>query len=246
VTRTATPAAGATATATATQGAGATATPGATPTPGGNSAQVAQVTSELVPFFVIGAGLTVGVPASALTAGTTTGVAADSTDNCPDGGTRTEADAGFPPTRTITLAGCKVSNQLGAFQFDGTIVIAFSGTITFDFDTTDLGDDHVVMFNGSLTGTPQSGGFVLDGGPITITTPQGNFTLNLDNIVVDSNKHLVSGSGTASDDSDNFDLTSVQLTVNSGGATANVHAVFDDASTADFVLDLQTGELTPA
>ena len=146
------------------------------------------------------------------------------------------------------LAACAVSDpKLGSFQFDGTITLNFTaGTIGFNFTAKDLTSNRTVDFSGTLTGAvQQSGGFVLNG-PVTVMTPQGNFTLTLNAITIDANHHLVSGSATATDDDDNFDIASLSMTVNSGGATANVVATFDDNSTANYVLDLQTGTLTPA
>lgn len=249
-TRTATPAAGATATPTVTATGGG-ATPTATPTPAAVDAGLAQVVGDMLPFLTVGTGLAVGAPSGSSVVAAVASVkaiAADKVDDCPQGGTRTEVDdeiAGIPLSRDVTLDACKVSNVLGDFQFDGDIFIDFVGaTIDFDFSTTDLNSQRVVDFFGSLDGAPQSGGFVLNG-EVLISTPQGDFTLQLNAITVNSDRKLVSGSGTATDDDDNFDLASVELTVQTGGQKADGLATFDDNSTVEFVLDLVTGDITP-
>jgi len=218
-------------------------TPASTPTPGGAvNAEVEAMVNDLVPFLTVGAGLSIGVDSSALTAERR--AEAVKVDNCPDGGTRTD-DEGIP-VKTVTLDACRVSDaQLGSFEFTGDIVINLTaGTIDFDFTATDLANDRDVDFQGTLTGTPQSGGFVLNG-PITVSTPDADFTLTFSNLTVNSDRKLVSGSVNATDDDDAFDVAAVNLSVNSGGQTANVLATFDDDSTQSYVLNLETGDLTP-
>ncbi len=267
--RTATPVATATPAATATTaGGGATSTPGgatstpggatstpggptASPTPGTVNADVQSVVGDLLPFFTI-AGLTTGVSSSASTVQVSRGIgtatqAAVSVDDCPDGGTRTQDDQ--LTTVTVTLAACKfVDPDLGSFQFDGTITATLlTSSAAFNVTAADQINSRTVTFAGSVSGTPQGGGgFVVDGGPITLTTPQGNFTLTLDNLTVDGDGNVVSGGGTITDDDDNFDLQSIEVTIRTGGLLADLHAVFDDNSTADFVLDLKKGSITPA
>jgi hypothetical protein len=251
----ATPTAGA---ATATSGA-ATATvaggptPTATSTPGGSSvdADVQSITSDLLPFLS-GTSLLTGGSTSALVAdgafaSVVHGAEAAKTDPCPDGGTRVE-DQGVP-VDTITLTACKVSQaSLGHFQFDGTIVITLNpfgaSSIQFTFTSIDIDhNNHQVQFAGTLVLTLSSGNFVLNG-PLTLMTPEGNFTLNATNVTIDSNRHLVSGSGSISDDSNNFDVDTVAMTVAQGGATATFNVTFDDQSVHTYSLNLTTGELT--
>lgn len=269
-TRTATPAATATTGATSTPGGptstagGPTSTPGGptstaggpspTPTPGGVSQSVQTTVDDLLPFFTI-AGLTTGVgTASAQQAvespfqgiGTAT-QAAVKVDNCPNGGTRTQDDQ--LATVTVTLAACKFSDpDLGDFQFDGTITASLlSSSAAFNVTAKDLNSNRSVTFVGSVTGTPASGGgFVVNGGPITLTTPQGSFTLTLANLTVDADGNVVSGGGSLTDDDDVFDLQKIELTIRSGGLLADMTATFDDNSTADFVIDLKKGSITPA
>lgn len=258
--RTATPATTATPTPATSSSGAKTATPTAsaggptaTPTPSGAvDADVQTVVSDILPFLTTGPNLLSGGGFSALTIDSTASsdtigsVEAVKNDPCPDGGTRVD-DQGLP-VRTITLTGCKVSDaQLGAFQFDGMITITISlsgGTIAFDFAAIDLNhNNHTVHFSGSLSGLPQSGGFVLNG-PVTVMTPEGNFTLNLNAITIDSNHKLVSGSGTANDDNDNFDIATISMTVAQGGATANFSVTFDDTSVHTYTLNLTSGQLT--
>ena len=78
-----------------------------------------------------------------------------------------------------------------------------------------------------------------------MSTDDGDFTVTMNAITIDANHHLVSGSATITDDDDVFDIASLAMTVNSGGATANVVATFDDNTTANYVLNLSTGQLTP-
>ena len=264
-TRTATPAAtatsGATATATATPTAptptptGATPTgPSPTATPGGVSQSVQTTVDDLLPFFTV-AGLTTGVSTAsgqlAVQApfqgiGTAT-QAAVKVDDCPNGGTRTQDDQ--LTTVTVTLAACKFSNpDLGDFQFDGTITASLlAASAAFNVTVKDLNSNRMTTFVGSVTGTPANGGgFVVNGGPIVLTTPQGKFTLTLDNLTVDGNGNVVSGSGSLSDDDDVFDLQKIALTIRTGGVLADMVATFDDSATASFVVNLKTGSITPA
>ncbi len=227
-------------------------TPTATMSPGGGvDADVQAITTGLLPFLTSTSLLT-GGSVSSLTAGAAFGeavqVEAVKNDPCPDGGTRVD-DEGVP-TRTITLTGCKVSQaSLGHFQVDGTVVITLSsltgGTIVFDVTSLDLDhNNHQVHFAGTLTLTVSlSGDFVLNG-PLTIMTPEGNFTVQTNQITIDSNRHLVSGSGSISDDADNFDVDTVAMTVAQGGASATFTVTFDDTSVHHYSLNLTSGELT--
>jgi hypothetical protein len=225
-------------------------TPTSTPSGSGVDADVQSITSDVLPFLTSTSLLT-GGSTSALTLGslrkaTTRTADADSTDNCPDGGTRTES--GPVNNETITLTACKVSQaQLGHFQFDGTIVITLTslsgGTINFDFTSIDLDHgNHTVNFSGTLVLTVSlpSGNF----GPLLISTPEGDLTLNATNVTIDSNRHLVSGSGSITDDDDNFTVDTIAMTVVQGGATANFTVTFDDASVNTYTVNLTSGQIT--
>jgi hypothetical protein len=224
-------------------------TPTPTETPGdGVDAEVESVVQSVVPFLTIGVGLTTGVGATGqAVAALRRDAERQDVDDCPNGGTRTEESTGL--AIEITLDQCRIFDpQLGNFEFDGTIdVDLLAMTVTFDVSVTDLDSGVEVVFDGQISGTPSpGGGFVLNGGPITVETDQGNFTLTLNNLTIDGDGNLVSGGGSVEDTDDNFDLASVELTVRPGGQTADVLATFDDTSTATFLLDLRTGALTPA
>ncbi len=229
------------------------------PSPSGSAAQVETASDTFVSFLTI-AGLArgVGSSSSSSTAKSTAaakvnreGSNASGTDDCPNGGTRTEVDSpsdALPLMITVTLDACQFMDPtLGSFQFDGTIVVdVVGGTATFDVSVMDLINDQTVMYNGTITGAPKSGGGFVVNGPITIMTPQGDFKLTANDVTVDSDGNVVSGSGTVEDTDDNFDLASIEVTIRTGGQLADVVATFDDNSTASFVLNLKTGELTPA
>jgi hypothetical protein len=231
----ATPTTGA-ATPSITATAGSTPVPTATPS-GGVDADVQRIAADILPFLTNTALLT-GGSTSAL-------VEALKNDPCPDGGSRVD-DEGFP-AHTLTFNACDVSDQLGSFEFDGQVVVTLSsfggGTIVFDFTLTDRSANHAVHFAGTLTLTVASGGFVLDG-PLTVSTPEGNFTLNNHQVTVNANRKIVSGSGMITDDNDNFDLQMVAFAVTGGGAASNLTVTFDDSSVHTYTLDLATGELT--
>ena len=243
---------GPTATAPTPTPTGPTATaPTATPTAGAVDAEVQSAVGDLRPFFTV-AGLTTGVSSTSAGVQISRGIgvatqAAVTVDNCPDGGTRTQDDQGT--TVTVTLAACKFNDpDLGNFQFDGTITASLlQSAASFNVTALDVTNSRTVTFSGSVSGTPVSGGgFVVNGGPITIATPQGNFTLTLDDLTVDGNGTVVSGGGTLNDDNDLFDLLKIDLTIRTGGLLADLVATFDDNSTASYVLDLKNGSITPA
>jgi hypothetical protein len=261
--RTATPGTATTAARTATPVDGVTETPSpaatpttsgteptATATPGGAVDPDAQLVlaQDFLPFLLLAPSAMTGGSVSALSTSSLTAAEADTVDDCPDGGTRTD-DEGIPE-RNITLDACDVTvPQLGSFEIDGDITITFgltTATIDFDFTITDLATDHTVEFFDPLTATLQGGGFVLNG-PMEVDTDEGTFTLNLDNVTIDSNHNLVSGSGTATgfqDFPENFGVSMVAMTIADGGQTANFTVTFTDASVHTYALDLQTGELT--
>jgi hypothetical protein len=220
--------------------------PTPTATPGAIDADVQMITSDIVPFLA-GTSLLTGGSVSALTVANaaigqqTTAEAV--TNDCPDGGTRVD-DEGVP-VRTITLTACKGSvPDLGSFQFDGTVVITLTsltgGTIDFDFTTTDLSNDHTVDFFGTLVLTVSGGNFVLNG-PLLISTDEGDFTVTTNAITINSNRKLVSGSGSITDDDDSFAVDTIDMTVVQGGQTASFSVTFDDSSVHTYSVNLQIG-----
>jgi hypothetical protein len=205
---------------------------------GGNAAEVEAAVKDVTPFLTTAFTL---IPQLA-------GFAAPAeVDDCPDGGTR-DTIMPTPFFIRVALDTCRFSDPgLGDFQFDGTISVALQiGEVAVDVDVRDLDTQRVVQFDGVIPGiTPlQGGGFVADGGPLTLTTSDGNYTLTFDNLTVDGEGHVVSGKGTIEDADDNFELDQIDFTVTSA-TTADILATFDDQSTSTFLLNLVTGDLTP-
>ena len=213
--------------------------------PTSGSGDVAEVTDALVPFLTLGLS---EVPNVSI--GSASVVRPAATENCEDGGTRTTSQSGV--TVTVTLAACQVSEAgLGSFQLDGVIQVNLgfpTSTVGFELKITDLGNGRLVDFDGTIQGTPRGGGgFVVDGGPVSVKASEGGpevFRLTFNDLTVDGDGKLVSGSVEAEDTSDSFDLETAELEVESS-TTATVHVVRDDASQEDFTLDLRTGDLTP-
>ena len=56
--------------------------------------------------------------------------------------------------------------------------------------------------------TVDDDGFILDG-PLAVSTPEGNFTLDADGVTINSNRKIVSGAGSVTDDDDNFGTTRI-------------------------------------
>jgi hypothetical protein len=213
---------------------------------GGSNADVQAVTDTLLPFLTFGLAEVpnVSLGAAAVPAG------GGGTEDCEDGGTRTTNQAG--QTITVTFDACKVSDDdIGRFQLDGFVRVNLSfptSTVTFELNVTDLDSSKLVDFDGSVSGTPRvAGGFVIDGGPISIAESEGApsiLRLTFNDLTVDGDGHLVSGSVEAEDTGNNFDLKTAELEVEDSSTTATVHVVRDDDSEQDFELNLRTGELT--
>lgn len=216
-----------------------TATPAPTATPQGSvDADVQRIAADIVPFLGH-TDLLTGGSVDALTV-----VQALKTDGCPDGGSRLD-DEGFP-ARTLTFEACRVADELGSFEFNGTVVITLGsfdgGSIAFDFTLTDLATSHGVAFLGTLSLTVDNDGFILNG-PLAVSTPEGNFTLNADDVTITANRKIVSGAGSITDDADNFGLQTVAFVVTRRGASSNLTVTFDDSAVHTYTLDLATGEL---
>lgn len=211
---------------------------------GGGDDDVEEITDRVVPFLTLGLD---SIPNVSL------GAAPADIEDCEDGGTRdTEQDG---DTIVVTFNACKVSEEgLGAFQLDGVIELELgfpSGTVTFELTVTDLSNGRLVDFDGTLTGTVRlSGGFVLDGGPIAVRDSEGGpvvFTLTFDDLTVSGDGDVESGSVEAEDTSDSFDLKTAEIEVEDGNDTAaELRVVRDDDSEELFLVNLQTGDITPA
>lgn len=211
---------------------------------GGSDDDVEEITDRVVPFLKLGLDSIPNV---------SPGAAPADVEDCEDGGTRdTEQDG---DTITVTFNACKVSEEgLGAFQLDGFIELELgfpSGSVTFELNVTDLSNGRLVDFDGTLTGTVRlSGGFVLDGGPIAVRDSEGGpvvFTLRFDDLTVNGDGDVESGSVEAEDTSDSFDLKTAEIEVEDGNDTAaELRVVRDDDSEDLFLVNLETGDITPA
>ncbi len=213
--------------------------------PGGTGDDdVEEVTDRVVPFLKLGLDAIPNVSLGAVPA---------DIEDCEDGGTRDTQQSGNDVT--VTFAACKVSEPgLGAFQLDGFIEVTLgfpNSTVEFELSVTDLDSGRLVDFDGTLTGTVRlSGGFVLDGGPIAVRDSEGGtvvFTLTFDDLTVDGDGNIESGSVQAEDTSDSFDLETAEIEVEDGNATAaELRVRRDDQSEELFLVNLETGEITPA
>jgi hypothetical protein len=209
--------------------------------PGAQSNGVTEAVDAVVPFFAFGF-----VFASDVTVAGAVAPAGVDVDDCPNGGTRTKDFTGA--VLRIEFNACKFASPgLGSFQFDRRILINFvQSQIAFSFDVTDLGSGNVVDFNGLFAFTPRAGGGFTANGAITLVTPQGDFSLVVDQIEVDDEGHVLSGAGSIRDSAqDQFDLDVLTFET-TGPGTAEIVATFDDGSTSRFDLNLITGDLTPA
>jgi hypothetical protein len=215
--------------------------------PGGNGevGDAQEVVDQFLPFLTLGLkevpSVSIGSAGAVQPAG--------GTEDCEDGGSRTTSEAGNEIT--VTFNACKVSEPgLGSFQLDGFIELTIgipTSQVVFELNVTDLSNSRLVDFDGTVTGTPRlQGGFVVDGGPVTVSASEGGaevFRLTFNDLTVDDDGNLLSGSVEAEDTSDSFDLETAELEVEDGNAT--LHVVRDDASEQDFDVNLETGEVTP-
>jgi hypothetical protein len=212
---------------------------------GDGTADVAQVTDVLLPF------LTFGLREVPSVSDASAAVQPADTQDCEDGGTRTTSRSGS--TFSVTFAACKVSESgVGSAQLDGLIRVELgipNSGVDFDLKVTDLETNKLYDFHGELTGQVRlSGGFVLDGGPVSVLNGAEGpkiFEITFNDLTVDGNGHIESGSVEAEDTSDSFELQSAEVEVEDGSSTASVHVVRDDQTEQDYTLNLNTGDLTP-
>jgi hypothetical protein len=177
---------------------------------------------------------------------------AGGTENCEDGGSRETTQSGF--TVQVDFNACKVSEPgIGAFQLDGFIRVSVgipNSTVKFELNVTDLASSRLVDFDGELQGTPRSGGgFVIDGGPVAVSDSEGGttiFTLQFEDLTVDDDGKILSGSVEAEDTSNSFDLKTVELEVEDASPNASLRVRRDEDTEEFFILNLDTGEITPA
>lgn len=212
--------------------------------PGGGGGDGVQTSVDaVVPFLAFGFAFVGDVGLAAAPAVAPAGV---ETSDCPDGGVRTKRELSGGGIIVIGFDACRYSNpSLGRFEFEQNIgVNFFRAEVSLDVLVTDLDSGQSVEFDGSFTFTPRGGGgFVADGEDIVLTTPQGNFTLDLNALTVDGDGHVISGGGSIEDTDDNFDLQRLDFEV-TGPAAGQLTATFDDGSTKNFALNLLTGGVT--
>lgn len=217
--------------------------PDACPGGGGGGDGVQESIDAIVPFFAFGFEFVGDVGLSAAGAVAPAGV---ETSDCPDGGVRTRRELSGGGIIVIGFDACRYSNPaLGRFEFEQSLAINFfRAEVALDVLVTDLDSGRAVTFEGSFTFTPRGGGgFIANGQDIVITTPQGDFTMDLNALTVDGDGHVLSGGGSIEDTDDNFALASITFQVTAPG-TGQLTATFDDGSTKSFTLNLITGQLT--
>lgn len=200
------------------------------------------VVDSLVPFVTIGLSDLAKAVASAQDAT----IAATKTSGCPLGGSIT-SDSTDTNLR-LTLDACIEGRaRIGNFQFDGTIdIVIASGVATFDLAIEDLRDGRVSHFTGTLSGRSRTGGgLIFTGTSFPMATPDGAFELSFDALEINAQGDLAAGSCRADDQNGNLALTSVSFVVRNATAV-DVHAIFDNATIVDAVLNPRTGSLTPA
>jgi hypothetical protein len=200
--------------------------------------EVEAASADVVPFFAVLLPQAPGIAAGS--AGIETTV-----EDCPAGGTRTKRDLGTQLQVQFDL--CRINDPiLGSYEFDGNVALNLALPQFFiRVDILDLTTSRLVQFEGPID--PSFGAndtVVFNGGPVVISTPQGDFDMTFDNFVVDQDGRPIGGAASVTDTDDNFDLAMIAMSVN-GDSTADLVASFDDGSTENFLLNLITGDLVP-
>lgn len=211
---------------------------------GGGGDGVQESVDAIVPFFAFGFEFLSDIDLAAASAVAPAGTV--ETSDCPDGGVRTKRELSGGGILVIGFDACRYSNPgLGRFEFEQSLAINFfRAEVALSVLVTDLDSGQAVLFDGSFTFTPRSGGgFVANGQDIVITTPQGDFTLDLNALTVDGDGHVLSGGGSIEDTDGNFALARIDFQV-TGPGTGQLTATFDDQSTKNFTLNLITGTVT--
>ncbi len=217
---------------------------------GGGDQEPAEITNAVAPLLIFGFTAISDVSPAAAATVDPAGVMQIDVDDCPVSGVRRKVQLGGPGGCVINVAfdACRYSAPtLGSFEFEKTISVNFCRLeVALNVDVTDLGSGRLVHFEGAVSfSSDGAGGFFADGGPIRITTPQGAFDLSFDQLTFDDEGHPTGGSGEITDTDDNFELERMTFTV-TGPTTASVVATFDDGHQSSFVLNLITGDFTPA
>ncbi len=206
--------------------------------PGGASDGVQESVDAIVPFLAFGFAFAGEVSLAGVTP-------AGDVDDCPDGGTRSKSFIS-PGLLRIAFSACRYSSPgLGRFEFgQGLIVNFLRSQVALNVLVTDRDSGNTVLFEGFFDFVPRSGGgFIANGQDIVLTTPQGDFTLDLNQLEVDDEGHVLSGGGSVEDTSNNFALQRIDFQV-TGPGTGSLTATFDDGGTTNYALNLVTGDLT--
>jgi hypothetical protein len=208
--------------------------------PSATSEGVAETVDTVLPFLVFGFAFASDVNAGAAA------LPADDEDPCPDGGVRSKRfiSAGI---LNVDFDACRYSSPgLGRFEFERGVSINFlRSQVALSVEVTDLDNGRVVDFEGFFDFVPRDGGgFVATAQDIVLTTPQGRFNVDLNDLAVDAEGHVIGGGGSVEEIEDNFELRRLAFQV-TGPAAAELVATFDDASEKRFALNLVTGDLTP-
>jgi len=205
--------------------------------PGATGGTVDSVSEDILPFFRILVPEFPGIaPAAA-------GMSVE-TEDCPEGGTRTKRD--LIVQLQVQYDACRISDPiLGSFEFDGNVALNLAlPQVSVNVDVTDLGTGRLVHFEGPIDPDFQGDNIVFTGGPVVISTPQGDFDMFFEDLTFNQDGEPISGSGTIEDNDDNFALDVIEFIAN-GGGTATLIATFDDLTEQTFTLNLLTGALTP-
>ncbi len=207
--------------------------------PGGTSNGVQESVDAIVPFLAFGFAFASDVSLASVAP------AGDVEDPCPDGGTRSKQFISQGLLRVAFNACGYSSPGLGRFEFgQGLIVNFLRSQVALNVLVTDRDNGHTVNFEGFFDFVPRDeGGFVGNGQDIELTTLQGKFTLDLNELTVDEDGHVLSGGGSVEDTSNNFALQRIDFQV-TGPGTGSLTATFDDTTTTGYALNLITGELT--
>lgn len=211
---------------------------------GGDDAQVATAVEPVAPFLAFAFTALAELGAAAAESRVNPAGLVDE-DDCPDGGIRRKRIVSQCITN-VTFEACRYSAPgLGSFEFQNTISVSFCrAEVVIGIQVTDLDGGQTVSFDGFFSFTPSGDGFVANGGPLTFTTPQGDFELTFQELTFDGDGRPVSGAGQIADTDDNFDLQSIAFTV-TGPATASLVATFDDGHQSSYALNFVSGALTP-
>ncbi len=152
----------------------------------GVDAEVEQVvTGTIAPFLGFAFA---GVTDASISDATNASIAGGNSEDCPLSGMRTKFQDGCCIIR-VELDQCRYgAASLGNYGFDGRISVNFAQLqAVFLFTVTEEASSTSARVRAAFVNFAQSGsGFVITGGPITITTAQGDITLFVDQLTFDT------------------------------------------------------------